>query len=240
MHVGGRARRSTHGACGAEQHVTCGAPLALALRPHKHTFQSNGCPGAQLATSLMKKQPQLLLIEALACQQHARAGTRAAAPNPARLPRARRPLPAPPPPRAPAAVGLVFLPSFFAFVILDVIWITFVGKDVYAGLRPILKENPDTAAALLSWMCIVLGNYIFVLPRTGGGRPAWHVIGQVRCWGGLRAAGARGAPGSSGRGGGRATACRTHRSRSASTSPHTRFAAAPPVSGRGLWPAAVR
>lgn len=81
------------------------------------------------------------------------------------------------------ALGLVFLPSFFAFVFLDIIWITFVGKDVYAGLKPILKESPDAVAALLSWLCIVLGAYVFVLPRTGGGRPAWQVIAQGALFG---------------------------------------------------------
>ena len=65
-------------------------------------------------------------------------------------------------------------------MILDIIWIAFVGKDVYAGLKPILKESPDPVAALLSWLCIVLGAYVFVLPRTGGGKPAWQVIAQVR------------------------------------------------------------
>lgn len=60
------------------------------------------------------------------------------------------------------------------------IWITFIGKDVYAGLKPILRESPDVTAALLSWLCIVLGAYVFVLPRTGAAKPAWHVIGQVR------------------------------------------------------------
>jgi hypothetical protein len=146
--------------------------------------------------------------------------------------------------RAPAALALVFLPSFIVFVALDVLWIAFIGKDVYAGLKPILKarergrrrrgrgapaariqgggvprplwrrtpcpglcesavapatlrrhllpprlpwpraapaqESPDTAAAALSWACIVLANYAFVLPRTGGAKPAWHVIGQAR------------------------------------------------------------
>lgn len=74
----------------------------------------------------------------------------------------------------------MFLPSFVAFVILDVIWITYVAKDVYAGLKPILKEDPDPVAAVLSWIAIVMGAYVFVLPRTGGGRTAWHVVGQVR------------------------------------------------------------
>jgi hypothetical protein len=71
------------------------------------------------------------------------------------------------------------VPSFLAFVALDLFWIAVVAKDLYAGLKPVLKPDPDAAAALLSWICIVLGNYVFVLPRTGGGKPAWHVIGQV-------------------------------------------------------------
>ncbi|KIY98322.1 hypothetical protein MNEG_9641 [Monoraphidium neglectum] len=81
------------------------------------------------------------------------------------------------------ALGLVFLPSFVAFVILDVIWITYVAKDVYAGLKPILKEDPDPVAAVLSWIAIVMGAYVFVLPRTGGGRTAWHVVGQGALFG---------------------------------------------------------
>lgn len=141
---------------------------------------------------------------------------------------ARRPLLAPPllltasRPLPPcAALGLVFLPSFIAFVLLDLLWITQVGytvldsrsaaccclpacrsqaptrvlkpspssrptlvtqvgKSLYAGLKPILAPEPDAGAAALSWLCIVAGNYAFVLPRTGGGKPSWHVIGQVR------------------------------------------------------------
>jgi len=80
------------------------------------------------------------------------------------------------------ALGLVFLPSFLAFVVLDVFWITVVAKDLYSGLKPVLKPAPDAVAALLSWICIVAANYVFVLPRTGASKPAWHVIGQVSCW----------------------------------------------------------
>lgn len=76
------------------------------------------------------------------------------------------------------ALGLVLLPSLIAFVVLDLLWITVVAKDLYAGLKPILKDSPDVVAAQLSWLCIVLANYVFVLPRTGGGTPAWKTIGQ--------------------------------------------------------------
>jgi uncharacterized membrane protein len=58
-----------------------------------------------------------------------------------------------------------------------------VAKGLYAGLKPILRPDPDAVAALLSWLCIVAGNYVFVLPRTGSGAPAWHVISQGALFG---------------------------------------------------------
>ncbi|GBF87330.1 membrane protein [Raphidocelis subcapitata] len=81
------------------------------------------------------------------------------------------------------ALALVFLPSLVAFVALDFVWIKFVGAGVYSGLAPILKPQPDAGAALASWVCIVAGAYCFVLPKTGGGKPAWAVIGQGAMFG---------------------------------------------------------
>jgi hypothetical protein len=58
------------------------------------------------------------------------------------------------------------------------------------GLNPLLPllpacslPAPPPPPLQLSWLCIVAGNYVFVLPRTGGGAPAWHVIGQGALFG---------------------------------------------------------
>lgn len=83
-------------------------------------------------------------------------------------------------PPFPTALGAVFLPSFLMFVAADLFWIGVVAGDLYAPLKPVLREKPDAVAALLSWLCIVLGNYAFVLPRTGGGRGSASVVGLVR------------------------------------------------------------
>lgn len=89
------------------------------------------------------------------------------------------PLPPPPKTNKPTALGLVFLPSLLGFVALDLFWIAVVARDLYAGLKPVLKPQPDAAAAALSWLCIAAGNYFFVLPRTGGPKSAWATVGLV-------------------------------------------------------------
>jgi uncharacterized membrane protein len=79
----------------------------------------------------------------------------------------------------------VFLPSLLVFVALDAVWITLVASGLYAPLKPILKADVDLLAAAASWLCIVLGNYCFVLPRTGGGATPWCTVGQGALFGAL-------------------------------------------------------
>jgi uncharacterized membrane protein len=80
-----------------------------------------------------------------------------------------------------AALAVVFLASLVAFVTLDGIWIGFVAKGFYAShLAPagVLRPDADLLAALLSWVCIVAANALFVLPRTFGNRSAMHALRQ--------------------------------------------------------------
>lgn len=72
----------------------------------------------------------------------------------------------------------VYLPSLLAFIVLDGIWIGLVASDFYMSrLKPVLKPT-DPAAALLSWICIVAINYVFVLPRNVGSTSAFSSLGQ--------------------------------------------------------------
>jgi uncharacterized membrane protein len=76
-----------------------------------------------------------------------------------------------------AAAG-VFLPSFVVFVLLDYLWITTASNVYQSHLKPILKPDVDAVAALLSWLCIVAVNQLFVLPNNVG-RSAFYSLGQV-------------------------------------------------------------
>ncbi|WIA23426.1 hypothetical protein OEZ85_000181 [Tetradesmus obliquus] len=75
-----------------------------------------------------------------------------------------------------AALG-VFLPSFIVFVLLDYAWITTASSVYQSHLKPILKPDVDAVAALLSWICIVAVNQVFVLPSIIG-RSAFYCLGQ--------------------------------------------------------------
>jgi uncharacterized membrane protein len=75
----------------------------------------------------------------------------------------------------------VFVPSFIGFVLLDAVWIGLVAKDFYhSHISSILKPDADLLAALLSWICIVAINQVFVLPRTTLSRSPVPSLTQVR------------------------------------------------------------
>jgi len=74
-----------------------------------------------------------------------------------------------------AGVAGVFLPSFFGFVAVDLVWITVIARGLYEeaigkGGSAILKADPDPLAAALAWLAIVGMNQVFVLPITAGSR----------------------------------------------------------------------
>lgn len=74
----------------------------------------------------------------------------------------------------------VFLPSLIAFILLDVLWISAANNLYQTNLKPILKPTgADPVAALLSWLCIVAVNQLFVLPGTIGAASALTCLGQV-------------------------------------------------------------
>ena len=79
-----------------------------------------------------------------------------------------------------AAIVGIFFPSFIGFVLLDAVWIGLVAKDFYHNhISSILKQDADLLAALLSWICIVAINQVFVLPRTTTSRSPVPSITQV-------------------------------------------------------------
>jgi uncharacterized membrane protein len=70
---------------------------------------------------------------------------------------------------------LLFAASLAAFVALDGVWLGLVARKFYAshlGPAGVLRPDADLLAAALSWGSIVAANFLFVLPRTAGFRPA--------------------------------------------------------------------
>jgi len=66
---------------------------------------------------------------------------------------------------------LIFFASLLFFVIVDAFWIGYFARDLYVGsLKHFLRYadgqyNVIWWAALVVWICITLGAFLFVLPQ---------------------------------------------------------------------------
>lgn len=68
-----------------------------------------------------------------------------------------------------ASIFLVFLPSFVVFVILDVLFISFVAGPMFkAALGDIVRPVPDLVSGLAAWAVIVGAVQALALPRSKG------------------------------------------------------------------------
>lgn len=68
----------------------------------------------------------------------------------------------------------VFLSTFIFAFILDMIWLAFIAKNIYAeNIGPLLRKTgetmaPNWSAAMLVYLAIVTGILCFVLPKANG------------------------------------------------------------------------
>ena len=57
-----------------------------------------------------------------------------------------------------------FLIAFFVFLIIDIIWLVFISRNLYANqIGFLMKEKPNLLAALIFYLIFVIGLVVFVI-----------------------------------------------------------------------------
>ena len=57
-----------------------------------------------------------------------------------------------------------FLIAFFVFLIIDIIWLVFISRNLYANqIGFLMKEKPNLFAALIFYLIFVIGLVVFVI-----------------------------------------------------------------------------